>query len=1252
MNPETLKRIEENRKNKEVELDLSGMELKVIPEAIQDFVWLEKLFLRQNKIKKIEGLESLVNLTGLYLSQNEIKKIEGLESLMSLADLDISQNEIKKIEGLESLMNLEELYLSQNEIKKIEGLESLMNLEELYLSQNEIKKIEGLESLTILVVLRLSQNKIKKLEGLESLTILEELYLSQNEIKKIESLESLTNLVLLVLHQNEIKKIEGLESLRSLLTLDLNQNEIKKIEGLKNLGSLQSLYLRQNKIKKIEGLESLRSLQWLYLSQNEIKQLKYLGSLTNLEELDLSQNEIKKIEGLKDSISLQRLNLSKNEIKQLEGLESLISLQRLSLSQNEIKKIESLEDLGNLKELSLSQNEIKKIESLEDLGNLKVLNLSQNEIKQLEGLGNLESLQWLDINQNKIKQLKGSEIPKQLKVLNVSQNQIHNVNTIDVLLTLGVLDLSRNNIRDISPLYKWLKDNNLDVYWELSDKMLGFNDKNDKIHISVSINYRNYTLYYRGKKGLYLEGCNHLKLPSPEWIKQGREAVLDYLEVAIEQKTVELNEAKVMIVGRPQAGKTSLSIKIRDTNGKLPAFSDGSTRGIDVQDWVYYQNNTKYTAHLWDFGGQDVQYAIHQFFMTQRAIYLLVDCTRDPENTSHLMGETNGEVISNYWLETIKRLADSSSTFYLFNLYGSYGKNMAVFNQFLRRYESFLYPQALEVKLNEVSKSNEEDILFIRHKLKKAIAELPNVGIVLPTKWAEVRTELEKLTKNHSHISLDHFYGICRKNEIKDDHSILNISRYFHEIGAIIHYNDIKDSALSKLVILKRKWATEAAYKVILDEQIRDKQGGRFTYKDLERIWSDREYKNMIPELSRLLSQFEMCYELKNTDSKEYLIPQCLPATPPPKYDEHLEDPLTIRYEYAFLSYGIINRLTVRLNENIHKGLVWRQGMVLQYDKGRALVEEMKNFNAGFVYITVSGDKEDRWYLLKKIREQLDDLNETLNLKNSVEIQVPCICKQCQEVDDPYFHPYHGLIDRLKMEKWKAECQKGEYEDVPILDLIDYAFFKRPEEVEQSIIMAQQKGIYIEKVIMGDSFDQNINSEGNNTKIEGGQIVKSNDGDVQIAQEETTSIINSPASENPANTPAREYFRLRKLLGWGAAAIAAAIICYNITLLKEWSGLVFVALLGWGTYVSLTSDSKYLRYSRWVMIAGLGSAGILNGLPVIAGTINAQLGLSDNNFIRFIGQLKMDEQPIITIVILILTFGFAGFLANKDQQGE
>jgi hypothetical protein len=145
--------------------------------------------LSDNKITKIEGLDSLTSLQWLNLDNNLITKIEGLDSLTSLQVLYLSDNLITKIEGLSSLTSLRGLYLYNNNIIKIGELDSLTSLQELHLSDNKITKIEGLDSLTSLQWLNLDNNLITKIEGLASLTSIQKkkkkFYMNDNTIKNV-----------------------------------------------------------------------------------------------------------------------------------------------------------------------------------------------------------------------------------------------------------------------------------------------------------------------------------------------------------------------------------------------------------------------------------------------------------------------------------------------------------------------------------------------------------------------------------------------------------------------------------------------------------------------------------------------------------------------------------------------------------------------------------------------------------------------------------------------------------------------------------------------------------------------------------------------------------------------------------------------------------------------------------------------------------------------------------------------------------
>jgi Leucine-rich repeat (LRR) protein len=94
---------------------------------------LRHLYLGNNKIQHIKGLETCHSLTKLWLDSNEIQSIKGLSGLKSLQDLNLACNLISTIgTGLDSLAYLKELNLSANRIgsfKEVLNLSRLPKLE-------------------------------------------------------------------------------------------------------------------------------------------------------------------------------------------------------------------------------------------------------------------------------------------------------------------------------------------------------------------------------------------------------------------------------------------------------------------------------------------------------------------------------------------------------------------------------------------------------------------------------------------------------------------------------------------------------------------------------------------------------------------------------------------------------------------------------------------------------------------------------------------------------------------------------------------------------------------------------------------------------------------------------------------------------------------------------------------------------------------------------------------------------------------
>ena len=87
-------------------------------------------------------------------------------------------------------------------------------------------------------------------------------------------------------------------------------------------------------------------------------------------------------------------------------------------------------------------------------------------------------------------------------------------------------------------------------------------------------------------KRLYLEG-NHLQDPPQEIADRGLQAIQNFFRQRETQKTVQLWESRLLIVGQPGAGKTSLMRKLLDETYLVKPGGQDSTTGVNIATWSF-----------------------------------------------------------------------------------------------------------------------------------------------------------------------------------------------------------------------------------------------------------------------------------------------------------------------------------------------------------------------------------------------------------------------------------------------------------------------------------------------------------------------------------------------------------------------------------------------------------------------------------------------------------------------------------------
>ena len=671
-----------------------------------------------------------------------------------------------------------------------------------------------------------------------------------------------------------------------------------------------------------------------------------------------------------------------------EEITQLNSLQYLDLSRNKITKIpDTIAQLKNIQGLKLSYNEISEIpEEIAHLENLRVLELRFNRITRFPDIcSQLKNLKKLDLSHNRI--IKFPDVLTQLetlKVLNLCSNGIIEIPPeIADFRKLILLDLSGNYIKVIP------------------EKIVSSPKLEDLILSSDQYSSSKSTIV---DNGTHVILSNPVEIPPPEIAFGGIQAIRNYYKQLAEQGIDHLYAAKLLIVGEAGAGKTTLANKIQNPNYSLDTTT---THGIDIYPWTFpYDKNNNFQVNIWDFGGQEIYHSTHQFFLTQRSLYILVTDERK-EDTDF-----------DYWLNIVELLAPDSPIIVVQNERD--GRTRKIDTRGLKgRFENLEAMIITDLKTGRNLAEVIKEICF-------QLGNLPHIGDQLPKIWVKIRKFLQNNRRNF--VSSTLFLSLCKKAGFKTLEDSLQLSHYLHDLGTILHFQD--DPLLKKTVILNPEWGTTAVYQILDNKKVKD-NFGIFSRNDLREIWQDPEYQQMTDELLQLMLKFKLCYQLPQQPDT-FLAPELLNPELP-EYDWQSNANLIVHYEYEFMPKGILTTLIVEMHQYLKsQDLVWRNGMILQDHDTEA--EVIETYSKREIRIRAHGShKRD---LVTKITYEIGKIHSTFP-GIRVKKLIPCNCrKTCYSSSEPHFYDERILKQYMADSQSYIQCNKS-YEMVNVWSLLD-----------------------------------------------------------------------------------------------------------------------------------------------------------------------------------------------------------------------
>jgi small GTP-binding protein len=439
------------------------------------------------------------------------------------------------------------------------------------------------------------------------------------------------------------------------------------------------------------------------------------------------------------------------------------------------------------------------------------------------------------------------------------------------------------------------------------------------------------------------------------------QAIFSYLKAHNKNKRP-LNEIKVLLVGEGDVGKTSLLKRL-----KYGTFNpeECKTPGINIEKW-HLPEKPDIRLNLWDFGGQKVMHATHQFFLTKRSLYLLVIDNRKNDQQNRI----------EYWLKLLQTYGGDSPVIIVGNCADEHYTQVAI--SFLKK----KYPQiVLPEKDNPFSQNSVistscktgEGIEALRQEIARQIDTVPHIKDLLLVSWFEIKTKLEKMQKDYDFISYEKYQEYCHNTDITSPQDQKVLVEFLHDLGIVLNYQD--DPRLEETNVLNPEWVTSGVYDILNNNELFVKKKGLLELTDLNRILKqpDRYPDNKRPFLMGLMEKFELCFPLDHANPNRYLITDLLPIDEP-DVDAYENAPLHFQYRYDILPSSIISRFIVRNHEMIYKTMRWRSGVVLAEGNSKALVRSDEEDN--FISIKVQGSRASN--LLAIIRSDFTKIHNTI----------------------------------------------------------------------------------------------------------------------------------------------------------------------------------------------------------------------------------------------------------------------------------
>ncbi|NUQ26825.1 MAG: hypothetical protein HUU34_23015 [Saprospiraceae bacterium] len=563
------------------------------------------------------------------------------------------------------------------------------------------------------------------------------------------------------------------------------------------------------------------------------------------------QNLVKNLPLLKDTDAVRRqgngyalnkdreicaLSLSKSEAEAIVFDESAAALEHLYLNDNgSLREVRFAAPLPRLRRLYLSRCALTSLELPDGFAALEQLYVQGNQLQTLSFRGDCPNLQLLDAAKNQLSKFILPAGFDALAYLYLNDNRLERLEFLGELPNLNILKLNNNQLQEL-PKGKY---GSLETLYVKGNPLKNYEE----------------TLINGDESGNALE-------------------IIGLLRAAARSGTRPNYRARLIIVGNGRTGKTCLVKRLLDE----PCLDDQAfTHGISIRQLHKKQLPAVKTPELdlqvWDFGGQDVYFATHQFFLSEEASYIYAWTDRVIAHKNRENDKQRSPVMyddkwhtHDYWLDNI-RMHGLKSPVLIVRTHCLNSREELPFKDLKSKYDLSLPPLNFDAKSMEPRYVED-----LKNALTESVNQLSLLGSDIPNSYDEVIVALRhRREKGDEELFKPEFKKLAVQAGIPES-DMDGLLGYLKKTGEIIYFPD--NEKLKERIFIDPLALIRKVYKLLENNDYLKEHEGVFSAQYAKEVfgWADCEV------LMALLISFELVYEKKGDGI--YIAPQYLPKLP------------------------------------------------------------------------------------------------------------------------------------------------------------------------------------------------------------------------------------------------------------------------------------------------------------------------------------------------------------------------------------